>query len=244
MDNNGHCREKEILELIPKENSWEQIIYQVVAMNSLDPWNLDLNALSKGFADQIMSMEEMDFRVPAKWVIIAAVLLRMKSDHIKIMKMDREPVEDEFMDLDCLEDTGIEYTGTDVHADDIDPIEVAVKRKPIRRVTITELVGSLKRVLASEKRRDMKIMKARGKIKIRTDDIAVRIDNLYSKISGMLSRMDDNKLTFSSLVDKWEKGHVIDTFMPLVHLDNEKKVECTQKRMFDEIFIKRREGTF
>ena len=33
MGNGG--AEKEILELIPRENSWEQIIYQVVAMNSI-----------------------------------------------------------------------------------------------------------------------------------------------------------------------------------------------------------------
>lgn len=242
MSNNGHGREKEILELLPKENSWEQIIYQVVAMNNIDPWNIDLNVLSKGFADHIMNVEELDFRVSAKWVIIAAVLLRMKSDYIKIMKMDREPAEDEFMDLDDLEDTELGEIDTDVHADDVDPIEVSPKRKPIRMITITELVDSLKRVLASEKRRDLKIRKARGKISIKTDDIAVRIENLYSKISSMLNGMKDNKVAFSSIVDKWERERIIDHFMPLMHLENDRKVRCTQKEMFDEIMIKRRDA--
>ncbi len=245
MENNGHGKEKDILEMIPKENSWEQIIYEVVAMNNLDPWNLDLSALSKGFSEHIMSLEELDFRVPAKWVIIAAVLLRMKSDYIKIMKMDRDPESGDFMDMDELEDlteAEIEEAGMGIQAEDIDPVEVAARRKPVRSVTITELVSSLKRVLASEKRRDLKIKKARGKISIKTDDIAVRIENLYSKINSMLGRIKEDKVTFSSIVDKWEREHVIEAFMPLVHLDNEKKVECKQKEMFDEIFIKRKEG--
>jgi segregation and condensation protein A len=242
MENNGHGTEKEILELIPKENSWEQIIYQVVAMNSLDPWNLDLNVLSKGFADYIMSIGELDFRVPAKWVMIAAVLLRMKSDYIKIMKMDRMP-EDEFMDLGELEDTEIEDIGNEFHDEDIDPIEVAAKRKPIRRITITELVDSLRRVLASEKRRDIKIRKARGRISIKTDDIAVRIENLYSKITSMLNTVKAKNVPFSSLVDKWEREHVIETFMPLIHLDNQNKIECNQKEMFEEIFIRKRDAS-
>ncbi len=239
MGNNGHGREKEILELIPKENSWEQIIYKVVAMNDLDPWNLDLNVLSKGFADHIMSIEEIDFRVPAKWVIIAAVLLRMKSDYIKIMKMDREPEED-FMDFEDMEDTEMEEIDVDIHADDVDPIDAAPRRKPVRRVTVTELVDSLRRVLSSERRRELRVKKARGKISIRTDDIAVRIEKLYSRISDMLNGMKDNKVTFSSLVDKWERDKIIDQFMPLMHLDNQKKIECTQREIFDEILIKKK----
>ena len=68
-----------------------------------------------------------------------------------------------------------------------------------------------------------------------------RIEKLYSKISSMLNGMKDNKVTFSSIVDKWERERIIDHFMPLMHLENEKKVMCTQKEMFDEILIKRRD---
>ncbi len=105
--NNGHSTVKDegdILDLIKQENSWEQILYDVVALEDLDPWNLDLNALSSGFAEYISTIKELDFRIPAKWVIIAAILLRMKSDAIKIMKTDRDAEDEEFMDLDEFED--------------------------------------------------------------------------------------------------------------------------------------------
>ena len=240
MGNGG--AEKEILELIPRENSWEQIIYQVVAMNSLDPWNLDLSVLSRGFADRIAALEEVDFRIPAKWVMIAAVLLRMKSDYIKILKMDREPGPDEFSGL---EDMDAELLGEaeDLPHPEVDPIETAAKRRPVRRITVTELVDSLRRVLASEKRRDLRVRRMRGKISIATDDIAARIESLYGRITAMLGRMDQDELRFSKLVGKWERQNVIDHFMPLVHLDNEKKIECVQKNMFDEIFIRSRKAS-
>ena len=93
-------KENEILELIPKENSWEQILYEVVAIEDLDPWNLDLSELSRGFSEYIKALKELDFRIPAKWVIITCMLLRMKSDYIKVLKREETEYEDDLLDFD------------------------------------------------------------------------------------------------------------------------------------------------
>jgi chromatin segregation and condensation protein Rec8/ScpA/Scc1 (kleisin family) len=235
----------EILDLIPKDNSWEQILYQVVAMNNLDPWDLDLNALSKGFSGYISSLDDVDFRVPAKWVIISAVLLRMKSDHIKILKMDSEP-QDEFMGMDELDALGggaEDFIGDrKISREDLIPMDAAPRRMPVRRVTITELVDSLRKVLTSEERRGAAVRERMERVSISTEDITARIEGLYKRITGMLGRMDDRELKFSELVGKWEKANVVDHFMPLIHLDNEKKIACRQKEMFSEILIKGRKG--
>jgi chromatin segregation and condensation protein Rec8/ScpA/Scc1 (kleisin family) len=240
-------REMEILNLIPKDNSWEQILYEVVAMNNLDPWDLDLSALSRDFSGYISSLEDVDFRVPAKWVMISAVLLRMKSDHIRILKMDREP-QDDFMgmdELDALGGSGEDFISPlgELRKEDIAPIEASPRRMPVRRVTITELVDSLRKVLSSEERRGAALRERMGAVSISTEDITARIEGLYKRITGMLGRMDERQeLKFSELVGKWEKGNVVDNFMPLVHLDHEKKIACRQKEMFSEILIKGRKG--
>jgi hypothetical protein len=39
--------EKDIMELITSEYSWEQIIYKIIAWEGMDPWNLDLSLLSR-----------------------------------------------------------------------------------------------------------------------------------------------------------------------------------------------------
>jgi segregation and condensation protein A len=231
--------EGDILELIKQENSWEQILYDVVAIQNMDPWNLDIMLLSKGFADYISGIKELDFRIPAKWVIIACILLRMKSDHIKILKMDEDP--DEYMDLDELEELA-EIEEAEVERLELDPLEAVPKRKPVRQVTITELVSSLKKVIKAEKRRELRIQKRKDKVKISSDDITRRIDNLYSKIGDMLTTIRENEVKFSKLVGQWKRGKVVDTFLPLVHLDHEKKVACRQDKIFEEIFIKKRKG--
>lgn len=239
MENNGHGTERKILERLPRENSWEQIMYEVVAMNNLDPWNLDISILSEGFSDYIAKLDDINFRIPAKWIIIAAVLLRMKSDYIKIMKMDSLPDENDYIDFDGIDEIDSEYPEPGINEKDVDPIEVVPRRKPVRSITITELVDSLRKVLKTEKRREMKIRKARGKIRIRTDDIGARIENLYNRITGILDDLDKKQVPFSKIVGKWERENVVDAFMPLIHLDNQKKVECTQKEMFNEILIKK-----
>jgi segregation and condensation protein A len=233
--------EKDILDLIKQENSWEQVLYQVVALESMDPWNLDINLLARGFADYVSVVKELDFRIPAKWVIIASILLRMKSDYIKILKMDEEAGEgDEFMDLEELEEMAeLEEAESELEAD-VGPIEAVPKRKPIRRVTITELVDSLKKVVQTENRREVKLQQRRNKINISNEDITRRIDNLYKKIGDMLTIIKENEIKFSKLVGRWKRGKVVDTFLPLVHLDHEKKVACRQDKIFKEIFIKKR----
>lgn len=239
----GCGKEMEILGLIPKDSSWEQILYDVVAMGNLDPWDLDISALSRGFSGYISSLEDLDFRVPAKWVIISAVLLRMKSDHIKIMKTDREP-QDEFMgldELDALGEAGEDFINDrQISREDVMPIEAAPRRMPVRRVTINELVDSLRKVLTAEEKRGATLRERMGKVSISTEDITARIEGLYKRITRMLGRMDERELTFSELVGRWDKANVVDHFMPLVHLDHEKKIACRQKEMFSEILIKGR----
>jgi chromatin segregation and condensation protein Rec8/ScpA/Scc1 (kleisin family) len=238
--------EREMLDLMPGENSWEQILYQVVAMKDLDPWSMDVCALSKGFSEYIATLSDVDFRVPAKWVMISAVLVRMQSDNIRILKMDRGP-QDDFMGLDELDALGggaEDFIGSpQLSRDDIMPMQAAQRRMPVRRITITELVDSLRRVLATGERREEDIKNRMGRVNISTEDIAARIEGLYRRITGMLGKMDEGEeIRFSQLVGKWERGNVIDHFMPLIHLDNDKKVSCTQKEMFSEIFIKGGKG--
>ncbi len=230
--------EEDILKLIKQDNSWEQILYQVVAFESMDPWNLDLNVLARGFTDYVSGIVELDFRIPAKWVIIACILLRMKSDKIKILKMD-EQAEAEFMDLDELEELA-DMEEPEEDRIEMEPIEATGKRKPVRQVTIAELVDSLKKVMRAEERRETRLRKRRDKIKISEDDITRRIDGLYKKIGDMLTTIKESEVKFSNLVGTWKRGKVVETFLPLVHLDHEKKVSCRQEKVFEEIFIKKR----
>jgi chromatin segregation and condensation protein Rec8/ScpA/Scc1 (kleisin family) len=240
--------EEKIMGFITSDYSWEQVIYKVVAWEGLDPWNLDLVKLSDSFLDYLLKLKEMDFKVPAKYVIISAVLLRMKSDHLQYLG---DLVEDSFA-MDIVEDEleGHIESGAGENGDGlpeangingfvVNPITVPPRRQPRRKVVVDDLVSALRRVLRADTRRELRSRRHREKIDIRDDNITHRISALYHKINDILGRINKDEVEFSSLVDRWERQEVVNTFLPLVFLDHERRVDATQKEMFEEIYVRR-----
>ena len=58
--------EQNLLEMIIKEQSWEELIYNIVSYEGLDPWDIDIIELTNSFLKYIEGMETLDFRIPAK----------------------------------------------------------------------------------------------------------------------------------------------------------------------------------
>jgi len=227
--------EKQIMQLITSGYSWEQIIYKIIAWEGLDPWDLDLKALSEAFMQYLVSMETLDFKIPAKYIIIAAVLLRMKSDHLKFLEiLDGQ----EIPDIEE-EDGGFE-PNTVTQQFEITPINSPPKRFARRRVMVNELVTALRKVLKAQERRHKRRLRMVNKIKIEQEDVTKKIEDLYKRIEDLLKQLKGKEVAFSRLVKKWERQEVVDTFLPLIYLDNAKKVRCRQEQIFDEIFIKKR----
>jgi segregation and condensation protein A len=239
--------EEKIMGFITSDYSWEQVIYKVVAWEGLDPWNLDLVRLSDAFIEYLVRLKEMDFKIPAKYVIIAAVLLRMKSDHLRYLgdlveeSFAMDIIEDELEshiesgageDGELLEDNGM-------NGFVVNPITVPPRRQPRRKIVVDDLVSALRRVLRAESRREFRSRRHREKIDIRDDNITHRISALYHKINDILGRIKGEEVEFSRLVDRWERQEVVDTFLPLVFLDHERRVDASQKEMFEEIYVRR-----
>ncbi len=242
--------ENKIMDFITSEYSWEQVIYKIVAWEGLDPWNLDLVKLSDSFADYIARLKEIDFKIPAKYVIISAVLLRMKSDHLQYLG---DLVEDNFA-MDVVEDDLEGHIESGAEDDDeegllpetngingfhVSPITVPPKRQPRRKLVVSDLVSALRRVMKADSRRELKSRRRREKIDIRDDNITHRISMLYHKINDILGRINKEEVEFSKLVDRWERQEVVNTFLPLVFLDHERRINATQNEMFKEIYVKR-----
>ncbi len=233
--------EKKIMELITSEYSWEQVIYKIIAWEGLDPWNLDLKILSDSFVGYLLKMKELDFKVPAKYLIIAAVLLRMKSDHLQYIG----DVVSGYMKEEEVPDVAVEDVALDgingVEKFDVTPVTVPPKRHPRRKIMITELIVALRSVLRTERRRKIRRERRRGKVDIEEDKLTKRIDGLYKKINEIMEKLKADEVKFSNLVKEWKKEEVVNTFLPVVYLDHAKKIDVRQEKIFDEIFIRRRD---
>lgn len=236
--------EKKIMELITSEYSWEQVIYKIIAWEGLDPWNLSLQVLSDSFVSYLVKIKELDFKVPAKYLIIAAVLLRMKSDHLQYIG----DVVSGYMNEAGEAGDGVQEAAADdlnglgeQEKFEITPVTVPPKRHPRRKIMITELITALRAVLKTEKKRERKKEKRRGKIVIDEDKTIRRIDELYKKINEIMKNLKADQLKFSELIGKGKRDDIIDTFIPAVYLDHAKKIDMQQKDMFDEIYIRKRD---
>ena len=222
--------EKRILEYITKDYSWEQVVYEIIAAEGMDPWNLNLSVLSDSFLKYMNKADEIDFRIPAKYIIISAVLLRMKSDFLQFLDFGQEE-ENGFVDDMPSETTQL--------ALDVSEFSIPSKRLSARRISVNDLIDSLKKIVDTKDRRDLRLKKRMEKIVINQITVTDRIKTLYEKINSILGKIKDDEVKFSNLVPKWDSQNIVETFMPLMHLDHDKKVECVQQEFFDEIYVKK-----
>jgi segregation and condensation protein A len=238
-------KEKEIIDMIVKGYPWEQVIYNIVAVEALDPWDMDICALSSSLLKYLAKLKEMDFKIPAKYIIIAAVLLKMKSDHLHFIEflheheaenLDSFDEEMDMVELEQIEEDEDFKPNLDFLSDSFNLRE---KRIHKRKIMFEELIVALRKALKTEKRRERRKARAIIPIQIEREDISKRIADLYKRIDSLLVKIKKEEIEFSKLVDKWKRDEILRTFLPLIYLDSEKKVNCRQEKMFDEIFIKR-----
>lgn len=220
--------EENILQMVIEKGSWEEIIYYIVSLEKLDPWDISLIKLSDSFLKFLRSVEELDFRIPAKIVFVAAVLLKLKADHLSIFE-EKEDVFEEaqksFVDLG------------------IDPnlIQLGhpIKRIPKRQVTLDELIHALKKALTVKERKveRKRVWRAQLQAEIGEEDITQRIEKVMSEIESLMEKSKQTKIEFKKIVKKWEREQIVKHLIPLLHLEQNQKIRTEQEDYFKEIFI-------
>ena len=61
--------------LFNREIGWQDIIYDLINTEQLDPWNIDIIILSDKYLEKIKEIEEEDFFVSSKVLLAASLLL-------------------------------------------------------------------------------------------------------------------------------------------------------------------------
>lgn len=228
--------EQNLLEMIIKEQSWEELIYNIVSYEGLDPWDIDIIKLTNSFLKYIEGLKTLDFRIPAKVVLVAAILLKLKSEVLSPIKVGEEGYFPEEGQLP-LELAWIKEEISKMNLKP--PMERHVKRK----VTLDELVNALKKAMKvkDKKERVKRTLGRRLRREIgEEEDIELRIGKLMSSIDGLLLKLKSKKVEFSKIVEKWERDEIVRHFVPLLHLSSRGKVGTEQEEFFKEIFIRKR----
>ena len=226
-------QEQNLLEMIIKEESWEELIYNIVSYENMNPWDIDIIKLTDSFIKYIEGMRVLDFRIPAKVVLVAAILLKLKCDVLSPLKIEGSEY---FPENPQLSQEFLQISQELERLNLKPPIERHVKR----RVTLDELVDALKKAMKVEVKKE-RIRRTLGK-RIRREigdevDIEIRIKELMSDIDSLLLKLKTNKVEFSKIVEKWEREEIVRHLMPLLYLSSRGKVSTEQEEFFKEIFI-------
>ncbi|PIO08718.1 hypothetical protein COU59_00430 [Candidatus Pacearchaeota archaeon CG10_big_fil_rev_8_21_14_0_10_34_12] len=229
--------------LFNKEVGWQEIIYDLINTEQLNPWDIDISILSNKYLEKIEEFEEQNYFISSKVLLAAALLLRIKSEVLlnKYMKSIDEIIfgkKEEVL-------RKIERIELD------DEIPELFPKSPLprhRKVTLRELVESLNKAIITENRRIKKeivrkdmLREASIVLPRKRYVISDKINEIYKRIlTHFLENKEDDRIPFKKISGN-SKDDRIATFLSLLHLEQQNKIWLEQEIYLGEIHIWKRE---
>jgi len=209
-----------------------EVLVELAKKGEIDPWDIDIALATEKFLQYIDSLEKRDLRIPARTLLYASILLRLKSDSMEEQKeQEPEPVAEEI-------DEGPEEV-----------IEDQLPRPPLRRhtkrpVTLDELISELRKAEMVGRRKAMREHWPSTEEKAldlsHDEGIEDRIKALGPILDDMFS--ESPTITFSNINSKnssTEDG--VTNYISLLFMAQRKQVWLDQEEIFGELFVRRHE---
>ncbi len=222
------------------EITWQNIIYDLVNSEQMNPWDVDISLIAHKYIDTLKQLKEMDFRISGKVVLASALLLKIKSNRLLVHDINAfdSLIASQQMDEDAFFEELGSYDQDLKEQQDIKPLMPRTPQPRKRKISVYDLVNALEKAIEVQNRRE--INKASApivEIPQKSLDISIVIKDVYSKITTFFKK-NNNKLTFNQLLPSETKEDKVLTFIPLLHLDNQRKIDIMQEKHFSEIEIK------
>lgn len=216
--------------------TWQSILYELVKNEEMNPWDIDISLLANRYIETVKKMKELDLRISGKMILAAAILLKIKSNRLlneDLMEFDRllsEPEEEIDNDLGLIDEEPR-------YKHESHPLIPRTPQPRKRKVSIFDLVNALEKALEVKRRRVLNSMPPMSTgVPKKTLDIGKAIREVYTKIRLFFSK-EQGTLTFNQLLPSPSKEDKIHTFIPLLHLTNQRKIDLEQEEHFGEITI-------
>lgn len=237
---------------------WQSLIYEMIRTGKVDPWDVDVSQFAQEYLGIISKLKELNFRISGKVVLTAAILLRMKTNRLGLQQflgmiaepdeeLEVEPGMDDW-DSDDREKAIeqrigqlAEHIKTQKKTMVLDP---RLDRMRERKVTVFELMNALKKAMEVDDRRETRRAKAlkeqkesRPDFKYEKFDILGKIRQVYDALQMFFKKSKRNTVEFTHIIPSKNKEDIVWTFVPLLHLANEGKIELIQEKPFDKIYV-------
>ena len=232
-------KQEQIHDLIfSREIGWQEILYDLINTEQLDPWDIDISLLAEKYLLRVRQLEEADFFISSKVLLAASLLLRLKSEFLlnkyiksidEVLFGKKEPKrKEETIELE-------------------EEIPALIPRTPLprhKKISLQELVEALNKAIATENRRIKREILNRNALREAGISIPKRRFSIKNKIKEIYSRLfkhfkenkDLKKISYTEFVGPGKEERAL-SFFPLLELENQQKIWLEQEKHFDEIFI-------
>ena len=221
------------------EITWQSLLMDLIKSEEMDPWDIDVSLLAKKYLESIKKLQKFNFFISGKMILASALLLRIKSD--RFMEEDIAHFDNMMYPPEELDPMELEaYLDAPAPERKSPKLTIKTPQARKRRVTLTDLMGALQKALEVNQRkvdRREYELSVDMKVPIQEIDITALIKDMYTRIVGHFQTNEKGGLTFTALVRSERKEDKILTILPLLHLDNEGKVDLEQREHFGEIYI-------
>ena len=241
--------EERIFDIIIKEDdlSWKEMIYDLVRKENMDPWDINVSILAERFLQTIKKLAQMDFRIGGKIVLASSLLLKLKSDRLvgeDLANFERllvAPI-DELIDG---ENDAFEFEQTDLNSFLNDQRKL-IPRTPQpreRKVSVFDLVDALEKALETDLvKQKYRILHGREIEEVQEApkkkfELGKTMDSLHAKLTNMFTK-PTTRVYFNELLSSDDKQSKVYTFLPLLHLENQRKLDLLQEEHFGLIEVK------
>lgn len=226
------------------EISWKTIILDLIRSEEMDPWDVDVSKLSHMYIEHLKKLKEQDLKVSGKVLLAAAILLRVKSTRLvgdDLNEFDRLIAGSDLTEEQFYDDLEQELARGEARAIaenfDLRPRLPQARR---RKVSVFDLVKALEKALEVKKRRVLGSVPPPLPLPTRKFDVTAAMTGLFQRISSLFKA--HGTLSFRKLLPSDSKQDKVYTFIPMLHLVNDEKIEIEQEHAFGDIKITVVEG--
>ncbi|HOV52683.1 MAG: segregation and condensation protein A [Methanosaeta sp. PtaB.Bin018] len=203
-----------------------EVLVELAKRGEIDPWEIDIAQTTEKFLQYIDSLQKRDLRIPARTLLYASILLRMKSDSLEGQTEEAcEQVPEELEPPEALQ---------------VDALpQPPVRRHTKRPVTLDELIAELKKAEMVGRRKAMRERwpSAEEKALDLSHD-----EGIEDRIRALGPILDDmfvgrKKVLFRDINSKSEDG--VTNYISLLFMAHRKQVWLEQEEIFGDLYISR-----
>ena len=209
-----------------------EVLVDLARRGEIDPWDIDIALATEKFLQYIDSLERRDLRIPARTLLYASILLRLKSDQMEGQEEEEE----------------IEPEEIEEAAPPREEVLDQLPRPPLRRhtkrpVTLDELISELKKAEVVGRRKAMRErwpLLAEKKIldPSHEEGIEERILALGPILDDMF--MEKTTITFQEINTRnGETEAGVTNYVSLLFMAQRRQVWLEQEEIFGELYVRR-----